>query len=55
MRLTFKPGWRWSRCVKPIAGTDSYPVRHVGYTISGRMRVRMYSGTDTDFGPETSA
>ena len=22
-RMTFEPGWRWSECVKPVAGTDS--------------------------------
>ena len=21
-RVTFQPGWRWSECVKPVAGTD---------------------------------
>lgn len=22
-RATFEPGWKWSACVKPIAGTNS--------------------------------
>src|SRR4051812_29746990 len=22
-RFTFEPGWRWSECVKPVAGTDT--------------------------------
>ena len=22
-RMTFEPGWRWSECVKPVAGTES--------------------------------
>lgn len=22
-RLTMEPGWRWSECIKPVAGTDS--------------------------------
>ena len=22
-RLTMEPGWSWSECVKPVAGTDS--------------------------------
>ena len=51
MRLTFQPGWRWSECVKPIVGTDSCQVHHVGYTISGRMHVRMGDGTEMDIGP----
>jgi hypothetical protein len=23
MRTTFEPGWKWSGCVKPVAGTES--------------------------------
>ncbi len=34
-RATFEPGWKWSECVKPIAGTDSCQVEHLGYMISG--------------------
>ena len=29
-RFAFDPGWRWSECVKPVAGTDSCQARHVG-------------------------
>ena len=36
---TFKPGWRWSEHVKPIAGTDSCQAAHMGYCVSGRMVV----------------
>ena len=24
-RFTFEPGWKWSECVKPVAGTESLP------------------------------
>ena len=34
-RLTFQPGWRWSECVKPVAGTESCQARHVGALVSG--------------------
>jgi quercetin dioxygenase-like cupin family protein len=44
---TFKPGWRWSENVKPIAGTDSCQVAHIGYVISGSMTVRMDDGQET--------
>jgi hypothetical protein len=37
-RFTMEPGWRWSDCVKPVAGTDSCQHRHVGVVQSGRMR-----------------
>jgi hypothetical protein len=43
-RLRAEPGWRWSECVKPVAGTDSCQVAHVGYAISGRVTVRMNDG-----------
>jgi mannose-6-phosphate isomerase-like protein (cupin superfamily) len=48
---TFEPGWRWSENVKPIAGTDSCQVEHVGYVLSGRMTVRMDDGSEHEFGP----
>src|SRR5215204_7639036 len=41
MRGTFGPGWRWSECVKPVAGTESCQVAHLGYVASGRMAIRM--------------
>jgi len=45
-RGTFEPGWRWSENVKPIAGTDSCQVAHVGYCVSGRMTVFMDDGSE---------
>jgi quercetin dioxygenase-like cupin family protein len=48
-RAEFKPGWRWSEHVKPIVKTDSCQAAHVGYVISGRMRVQMDDGTTEDF------
>jgi hypothetical protein len=50
-RGTFEPGWRWSNDVKPIAGTASCEVSHLGYVQSGRMRVHMDDGTTHDLGP----
>jgi quercetin dioxygenase-like cupin family protein len=50
-RAVFEPGWRWSENVKPIAGTDSCQVPHVGYVISGRMHVRMDDGSEQEVGP----
>jgi len=46
MRATFQPGWKWSECVKPIAGTESCQVAHLGYQLSGRMRVKMDDGSE---------
>lgn len=51
-RAVFEPGWRWSEHVRPIAGTDSCQVSHVGYVISGRMKVVMDDGTKAEAGPD---
>jgi hypothetical protein len=53
-RLTLEPGWRWSECIKPVVGTDSCQVRHVGFVQSGRMHVTHEDGTEADVGPGTA-
>lgn len=50
-RFVFEPGWRWSTDVAPIAGTRSCQHRHVGYTIRGRLGVRLDDGTEMTIGP----
>jgi hypothetical protein len=50
-RATFEPGWRWSENVKPIVGTDSCQVSHLGYVTSGRMHIAMDDGTEGEVGP----
>ncbi len=50
-RGVFQPGWRWSEHVKPIAQTDSCQVHHAGYVISGRVKVVMDDGSETEIGP----
>jgi hypothetical protein len=50
-RFTFEPGWRWSDCVKPVAGTDSCQARHVGAVHSGRIAVKHEDGTELELGP----
>ena len=45
-RFTFAPGWRWSECVKPVVGTDSCQVSHVGYAVSGQVTIRLDDGTE---------
>jgi quercetin dioxygenase-like cupin family protein len=51
MRTIFRPGWRWSKSVKPVAGTESCQTHHFGYCISGRMHVVMDSGNEIEIGP----
>lgn len=50
-RGTFQPGWRWSKHVKPIAGTDSCQAAHTGYFVSGHMKVVMDDGEEVEYGP----
>jgi hypothetical protein len=49
-RFTFEPGWRWSECIKPIVGTESCQMEHLGYAVSGRMHIEHEDGTSTDIG-----
>lgn len=48
-RGVYRPGWRWSQHVQPLSKKES--AEHVGYVISGRMRVRAKDGTEVDVGP----
>ncbi|MCE9669833.1 cupin domain-containing protein [Myxococcus stipitatus] len=50
-RARFEPGWRWSRDVKPIAGTADCEVVHTISILSGRMHVRMRDGEEFELGP----
>lgn len=50
-RAVLEPGWSWSECVKPIAKTESCMAPHTQYAISGRMKVVMDDGMETEFGP----
>ena len=48
-RGVYRPGWRWSEHVRPLSGKESD--EHIGYVISGRMRIRGADGTEADVGP----
>jgi hypothetical protein len=50
-RATFRPGWRWSTDVKPIAGTSSCQSAHLGVQLSGIMHIRMDDGSEKDIRP----
>lgn len=45
-KATFEPGWKWSTCVKPIAKTETCQSAHLGYQLSGTMRIRLADGTE---------
>lgn len=44
----FEPGWRWSEHVKPLSGTETCQVEHVGYVLQGRMGLHFDDGTDME-------
>ncbi len=50
-RMIFKPGWRWSQDVKPIAKTTSCQAPHFQYHVSGKLAIRMDDGTEFIAGP----
>jgi hypothetical protein len=50
-RFTLQPGWSWGECIKPIVGTDSCQLRHVGVVQSGSMRIEHEDGTEQEIGP----
>jgi len=52
-RYTFEPGWRWSECIKPVAKTDSCQVEHIGYCVSGSLRIKHEDGSEEDIKPGT--
>ena len=50
-RATYEPGWKWSEHVKPLVGTDSCQVAHVGLVLTGRAVVAMDDGRRIEIGP----
>lgn len=47
----FEPGWRWAEHVKPIVGTATCEVHHLGYVMSGHLHVDMDDGGSVDLTP----
>ena len=50
--MRVEPGWRWSSDVRPIVGTASCQLRHVGICLEGKLHVEMDDGTSMDIGPQ---
>lgn len=44
-------GWRWSTHVKPVVGTESCEVRHVGVVLTGLLHVALDTGEEFEVGP----
>ena len=50
-KMMVQPGWSWSKCIKPIVGTNSCMAKHVGVLQSGRIGVKMDNGHQFEVGP----
>jgi len=50
----WEPGWRWSTHLASLAGTPSCQVHHLGYAISGRLRVDMDDGQTIEIPPDSA-
>ena len=49
-RFTMEPGWKWSECIKPVAGTETCQAHHIGVVISGTMHVLNADGSEMEAG-----
>jgi hypothetical protein len=50
-RVTFNQGAKWSKDLKPVAGTASCELPHVALVQTGRLHVVMDDGSEDEFGP----
>src|ERR1700683_419867 len=48
-RVTIQPGWRWTKDLGPVVGTDTCQMDHLIYLLSGRVVVRADSGEEVEF------
>jgi quercetin dioxygenase-like cupin family protein len=50
-RVTFEPGWQWTKHLAAVAGTDSCRALHTGVVLSGHLHIRMDDGSEAEIGP----
>jgi hypothetical protein len=50
-RGTMEPGWKWSNDVKPMVGGEACQHRHVGYAVSGRLKITIEDGSEYTLEP----
>jgi hypothetical protein len=50
-RLVLEPGWRWSKDLKDVAGTEWCEAPHFQYHVSGTLHVQMADGAEFDATP----
>ena len=49
IRITLRPGWKWSSDVKPVVQTDSCQTKHLGIITSGSVCCRHDDGTEVTY------
>ena len=47
VRSTMLPGWSWEKYVKPMVDSDTCPMHHREFVLSGRIRYVMEDGAET--------
>lgn len=52
-RARWEPGWHWATDMKPIVGTASCQLHHLGYSVSGVLQVVMDDGQTLDIPPNS--
>jgi len=50
-RIVFQPGWKWSKDVKPIAGTDWCEYHHLGLMMEGTLHYITPEGLEMEVSP----
>ena len=50
-RLISQPGWTWSECVGPIAGTETCQAHHLGVVTKGDLTIFGDDGSEERLGP----
>ena len=46
---TVQPGWKWSKDIKPIVGTESCQAKHIGVIVEGTVTCRHNDGTEVTY------
>ena len=44
-----QPGWKWSKDIKPIVGTESCQAKHIGVIAEGTAACRHNDGTEVTY------
>lgn len=48
-RVTVEPGWRWTKDLAPVVGTETCQEKHLLYVLSGRMVARSNDGEEAEY------